>query len=108
MSSAAPPGASLLAGGARSEGAGGERRVVFDPATGEPIASVAQATAQDVDRAARMADAAYRDDWKRRTPKDRAAVLFRLAALVRGKTDELAQLESRNTGKPIASERGEV
>ena len=68
MSAAAPPEASLLVGGERSEGAAGERRPVFDPATGEPIASVAQAAAEDVDRAARLADVAYREDWKRRTP----------------------------------------
>jgi acyl-CoA reductase-like NAD-dependent aldehyde dehydrogenase len=108
MSAAAPPEASLLVGGERSEGAAGERRLVFDPATGEPIASVAQATADDVDRAAQLADGAYRDDWKRRTPRDRAAVLFRLAALIREKANELARLESRNTGKPIASARGEI
>ncbi len=108
MSAAAPPEAPLLVGGERSEGAAGERRLVFDPATGEPIASVAQATAEDVDRAARLADGAFRDDWKGRTPRDRAAVLFRLAALIRENTDELARLESRNTGKPIASARGEI
>jgi len=108
MSAAAPPEASLLVGGERSEGAAGERRLVFDPSTGEPIASVAQATPEDVDRAARLADATYRGDWKRRTPRDRAAVLFRLAALIREKADELARLESLNTGKPIASARGEI
>jgi len=95
-------------GGERPEGAAGERRLVFDPATGEAIASVAQATAQDVDRAARLANEAYRGDWKRRTPKDRAAVLFRMAARIREEAEDLARLESRNTGKPIASARGEI
>ena len=108
MSTAAPPRASLLVGGERPDGAAGERRLVFDPATGDAIASVAQAAAEDVDRAARLADEAYRGGWKRRTPKDRAAVLFRLAALIREQVDGLARLESRNTGKPIASARGEV
>jgi betaine-aldehyde dehydrogenase len=102
------PEALLLVGGERSEGTLGARRLVFDPATGEAIASVAQATPEDVDRAARLADVAYRGDWKRRTPKDRAAVLFRLAARIRDAADALARLESRNTGKPIASARGEI
>src|SRR5437763_13859005 len=97
------PEALLLVGGERSEGTLGARRLVFDPATGEAIASVAQATSEDVDRAARLADAAYRGDWKRRTPKDRAAVLFRLAARIRDAADELARLERRNTGKPVAA-----
>jgi acyl-CoA reductase-like NAD-dependent aldehyde dehydrogenase len=105
---AAVPEALLLVGGERSEGTLGARRLVFDPATGDAIASAAQATSEDVDRAARLADAAYRDDWKRRMPKDRAAVLFRLAARIREQADELARLESRNTGKPIASARGEI
>jgi betaine-aldehyde dehydrogenase len=104
----APPEAPLLVGGERSEGSAGARRLVFDPATGEPIASVAQATAGDVDRAARLAEKAYRAQWKTRTPRDRAAVLLRLAALIREKADELARLESRNTGKPIASAKGEI
>ena len=102
------PEALLLVGGERSEGTAGERRSVFDPATGEAIASVAQATAEDVDRSARLADEAYRGDWKRQTPRDRAAVLFRVAARIRERADELAHLESRNTGKPIASARGEI
>ena len=108
MSAAAVPEESLLIGGERPGGTAGERRLVFDPATGEAIASVAQATSEDVDRAARLADEAYRRDWKRRTPKDRATVLFQLAARIRGNADELARLESRNTGKPIASARGEI
>ena len=74
-------------GARRSEGTLGARRLVFDPATGEAIASVAQATSEDVDRAACLADDAYRGDWKRRTPKDRAAALFRLAAGIRDAAD---------------------
>ena len=109
MSAAAVvPDAPLLVGGERPEGAGGERRVVSNPATGEAIASVAQATPEDVDRAARLADETFRRDWRRRTPKERASILFALAALIRNRADELAGLESRNTGKPIASARGEI
>ncbi|HYK42158.1 MAG TPA: aldehyde dehydrogenase family protein [Thermoanaerobaculia bacterium] len=108
MSAAAVPETAPLLGGERPAGGGGERRSIVDPANGEPIASVVQATPEDVDRAARLADAAWRSDWKRRTPKDRAAILFRLAARIREEADALALLESRNTGKPIGSARGEV
>ena len=107
MSAAAVPEAALLLGGERPAGAAA-RRVVVDPATGEAIASVAQAAPEDVDRAARLADETWRRDWRRRTPKERASILFRLAARIREEADALARLESRNTGKPIGSARGEI
>jgi acyl-CoA reductase-like NAD-dependent aldehyde dehydrogenase len=108
MAGAAPPRADLLIGGARREGAAGERRLIHDPATGEALASVAQATPDDVAEAALLADATYRRDWKRRTPRERAGILWKLAGLIRGKSEELSQLESRNVGKPIAAARGEI
>jgi len=108
MSAAAVPETAPLLGGERPAGSGGARRVIVDPATGEPIAFVVQATPEDVGRAAGLADAAWRRDWKRRTPKERASILFRLAARIREEADALARLESRNTGKPIGSARGEI
>jgi acyl-CoA reductase-like NAD-dependent aldehyde dehydrogenase len=108
MSAAVVPDARLLVGGERPEGTEGKRRFVFDPSTGEAIASVAQATPADVDRAARLAHEAFRGDWRRRTPKERASILFALSARIRDHADELARLESRNTGKPIGSARGEI
>jgi betaine-aldehyde dehydrogenase len=105
---AALPEVDLVIGGDRVPGASGDRREAMDPATGEPIASVARAGLEDVDRAARAADEAFRRDWKRRTPRERAAVLFELARLIRKEAGDLALLESRNTGKPLASARGEV
>ena len=98
MSATAVPETAPLLGGERPAGAGGERRTIVDPATGEPVASVVAATPEDVDRAARLADSTWRGDWKRRTPKERAAILFRLAARIREEVDALARLESRNTG----------
>jgi betaine-aldehyde dehydrogenase len=107
MSAAAVPEAALLLGGERPAGAAA-RRVVFDPATGGAIASVAQATPEDVDRAARLAHETFRRDWRRRTPRERASILFALSARIRDHADELARLESRNTGKPIVAARGEI
>jgi acyl-CoA reductase-like NAD-dependent aldehyde dehydrogenase len=108
MAGGAVPFAGLLTGGERREGAGGQRRLVFNPATGEAIASVAQAAPEDVDRAARAAEEAYRLDWKRRTPKERATVLFELARRIREKADTLSRLESENVGKPIGAARSEI
>jgi betaine-aldehyde dehydrogenase len=75
---------------------------VVDPATGEAIAKVPEANAEDVDRAVRAARAAFDDGpWKDTTAQDRGRALFRLAEIVRSRTAALAELEARNTGKPI-------
>jgi betaine-aldehyde dehydrogenase len=77
-------------------------RVVHDPATGEPIAEVADAVAADAERAVETARAAFRrGDWSRITPGERAAVLDRMADLLDERADEFARTESRNTGKPL-------
>jgi len=75
---------------------------VVDPATGEAIAKVPEANAEDVDGAVRAARAAFDDGpWKDTTAQDRGRALFRLAEIVRSRTAALAELEARNTGKPI-------
>jgi betaine-aldehyde dehydrogenase len=77
-------------------------RSVHDPATGEPIAEVADASAADAERAVAAARAAFRSGvWSRITPGERAAVLDRLADLLEERADEFARIESRNTGKPL-------
>jgi betaine-aldehyde dehydrogenase len=75
---------------------------VVDPATTDVIARVPDAGAADVDRAVRAARAAFDEGpWKEATAQDRGRVLFRLAEIVRARTAELADLETRNPGKPI-------
>jgi betaine-aldehyde dehydrogenase len=77
-------------------------RAVHDPATGEQIAEVADGTADDARRAVAAARAAFeRGDWSRAIPGERAAVLERLAGLLEERADDVARLESRNTGKPL-------
>jgi betaine-aldehyde dehydrogenase len=98
----------LLIGGERREGSSEEQRLLVNPANGEPLARVAQAAVEDVDRAARLAEEAYRADWRRRMPRERAAILFRVAALIREHGDELASIESRNVGKPIGGAKSEI
>jgi len=94
--------------GQRPAGAGQEERVLVNPATGEPLARVAQAGAGDVENAARLAEHCFRKDWRHQTPRERSAVLLRLAALIREHAGELALAESRNVGKPLAAARAEV
>ena len=75
---------------------------VFDPATEEAIAAVPLGNAADVDAAAKAASKAFYDGWRTVTAQERGRVLFRLAERVRGRRSELAELETRNTGKPLA------
>src|SRR5215208_4076019 len=77
-------------------------RTVYDPATGEPLAEVADATAADAERAVAAARAAFRSGvWSRVTPAERAAVLDRMAGLLQERAEEFAHTESHNTGKPL-------
>jgi len=59
----------LLISGERVAGSGVEQRLLVNPANGRPLARVAQAGAEDVDRAAQVADECYRKDWRRRMPR---------------------------------------
>ncbi|MFC3395363.1 gamma-aminobutyraldehyde dehydrogenase [Brenneria rubrifaciens] len=72
---------------------------VFDPATGEVIAHIAQATIQQVDQAVAAADAAFAT-WSQTPPRVRADALLKLAEVIEQHAEELAQLESLNCGKP--------
>jgi betaine-aldehyde dehydrogenase len=75
---------------------------VYDPSTEEVIAHVAAADAADVDRAVKAARAAFdAGPWATTTAQDRGRILFKLAEKVRKNTAILAELETRNTGKPI-------
>jgi acyl-CoA reductase-like NAD-dependent aldehyde dehydrogenase len=80
---------------------------VFNPATEQPIAELEQAGVEELDETVARARAAY-PAWRDVGVADRARLLRRLAALVEEHGEELAQLESRNVGKPIAGARGEV
>jgi betaine-aldehyde dehydrogenase len=80
---------------------------VLNPATEEPIAEVELAGVEETDEAVARAKAAF-PAWRAVAPTDRARLLRRLATLVEDYREELARIESRNVGKPIAGARGEV
>jgi betaine-aldehyde dehydrogenase len=80
---------------------------VVNPATEQPIAELEQAGVEETDAAVAAAKAAY-PAWRAVAPGDRARLLRRLATLVEEHGEELALLETRNVGKPIADSRGEV
>src|SRR5216684_245980 len=75
---------------------------VYDPATEEVIAQAPDANFEDVGRAVAAARAAFDEGpWATTTAQERGRVLFRLADKIRQNTAMLAELECRNTGKPI-------
>jgi acyl-CoA reductase-like NAD-dependent aldehyde dehydrogenase len=80
---------------------------VLNPATEEVIAEVPAAGADETDAAVARATKAF-PAWRAVAPADRARLLRRVATLVEEHGEELARLESRNVGKPIAGARGEV
>ena len=74
----------------------------YNPATGEAIAEVFEASAQDVDAAVQAARAAFDSGaWSQLNPAERGKILWRAADLLEKNKDELAQLESLNNGKPV-------
>src|SRR5580693_4656762 len=80
----------------------GETFPVYDPSTEEVIAQVASANAADVDRAVKAARAAFDSGpWATTTAQDRGRILFKLAEKIRANAAQLADIECRNTGKPI-------
>jgi betaine-aldehyde dehydrogenase len=79
----------------------GGRRAIEDPATGETIAEVAEASLEDVHAAAQAAHRAFYDGrWSKKTPSERSLALLKLADRMEARSDELARVESENTGKP--------
>lgn len=81
--------------------------IVLNPATEEPLAELESAGVDEADAAVARARAAF-PAWRAVAPTDRARLLRRLATLVEEHHEELARIESRNVGKPIAGARGEV
>jgi 1-pyrroline dehydrogenase len=94
-------------GGEWVDAAGGETMEVLNPSTAEAIAEVPRATAEDVDRAVEAAKKAL-PEWLETTPGERAGMLLKLADAIDEHADELAEIESRNVGKPLSYAKDEM
>ena len=77
----------------------GPAHSVLNPALGSVLVDINEASEAQVDAAVRAADHAF-DGWSQTAPKDRAALLLKLADLIDAHAGELARLESDNCGKP--------
>jgi len=97
-----------VVGGERLEAAEGRTFETIDPATGEAICEVAFAGPEDVDRAVIAARAALDGPLRKVGPAKRAGLMYALADLIKANGDQLAELESLDNGKPLASARGDI
>jgi betaine-aldehyde dehydrogenase len=109
-SETAPTATRMVIGGEIVDAADAQTFDVINPATGATIATAPLGGRADVDRAVAAARAAFDDrkGWANWAAGKRGRSLAKLAALIKQHTEELAQLESRNVGKPIGGARGEV
>lgn len=88
---------------------GGDIYESLYPATGEPVARLRAASLADVEEAIVRADQAFRTSgWAQRLPHERAAVLHRVAQLIRDEAESLAQKQRLDNGKPINETRNLV
>ncbi len=95
--------------GRPAEAAGGARIDVVCPSDGRVFASIPSSDAADVDRAVRAARLAFDDGpWARMPAVERGRLLARLGRLIEANGEELAALESRDTGKPVRQGRADV
>src|ERR1700683_4707457 len=92
----------LFINGQWVDGASGKTFETPNPATGETLARIAEGDAEELKRAVRAARQAVEEGpWSRMTPSDRGRIIWRIGDLILEHTDELAQLESLDNGKPF-------
>lgn len=98
----------LFIGGEFREAANGETFETVNPATGEMLAEVAEAKAEDIDRAVNAGRKALEGPWAAMELPERARVIRRIAELLEARSEDLAQLEALDVGKPIRETRPQV
>src|SRR5689334_24526912 len=72
-----------------------------NPATGEPLAEIAEADKADVDKAVAAARRAYEGKWSKMSARDRGRLLYKLSQLIEENASQLAEIETADNGKPI-------
>ncbi len=96
----------MLIDGQWVDAASGKTFPVYNPATGEVMAHVAEGDKEDIDRAVRAARRAFETGkWRKMSPSQRGQLIYRLADLIEQHADEFAQLESLDNGKPLTVAR---
>ncbi|HEX8798488.1 MAG TPA: aldehyde dehydrogenase family protein, partial [Terriglobales bacterium] len=86
--------------------ASGKTFPTYNPATGEIMAQVAEGDREDIDRAVKAARTAFENPaWAEMSPSQRGRLIWKLADLLEARTEEFAQIESLDNGKPLAIAR---
>ena len=99
----------LIINGENSAASDGGTFQSFDPSNGQVLATVAKATKADVNRAVQSAHAALDGKaWGGMAPAERGRIMQRIAQALRDRAEELADLESRDNGKPLKQARTDV
>ncbi|WP_221794105.1 gamma-aminobutyraldehyde dehydrogenase [Oceanobacter mangrovi] len=75
---------------------------VYNPATGEVLCQIAEASAEQVDAAVAAANSAF-ESWSQTTPSARSTLLLKLADTIESMGEEFARLESNDVGKPYSA-----
>src|SRR6202167_5181388 len=99
----------MFINGQWTEGSARKRIPFYDPSTEEVIAEIPDAGAADIDAAVAAARYAFDEGgWPQTTAQDRGRILFRIAGKLREEAGPLAELESRNCGKPIVESEYDI
>lgn len=98
----------LLIDGRWVQPASGGTIAMLDPCDGQPFAYIADGGAADIDRAVQAAQAALDGAWGKMPAFERGRILQRWGRLIEQHLEELGQLESKDTGKPIAAGRADI
>lgn len=99
----------MIINGERVDSSSGERFTTYNPATGQPLAEVAKATVEDVNKAVEAARNAFENGkWRRYTVGRRARVMMKIAEIMRARFNELVELEVLNSGKSLSAAQGQI
>jgi 1-pyrroline dehydrogenase len=98
----------MLIGGGWADSSRGETEPDINPATGESVATIQVGTREDADRAVAAAQKAYEEVWVDTPPKERAAMMLKLADALDADADNLALLEAEDVGKPISVSAADI
>lgn len=99
----------LIINGGRQDSANGETYKVYNPATGEEVATVAKASKEDAELAVQAARNAFDfGKWRHFPVNKRSRTLNKIASIMRSRFNELVELEILDTGKSLAAAQGQV
>lgn len=99
---------SLFIDGQAEQAASGESIPVYSPVTGEAYDQIARGGDADIDRAVKAARKALGGEWGKFSATERGRILVRIGNKVLDHIDELAAIEARDTGKPLALARKDI